>query len=95
MQKKKFDSNTKLQSIPPEACLLEAEGELQFAEGKKENRVQLTLYDGGITEHWYWGKLAFDLEGISLAKSRIPILSQHDPNARLGFSTGASFDKQI
>src|SRR6056297_1020076 len=44
-------------------------------------------YTGGIIEgHWYWDKLAIDLDGIRFEKNRYPILLDHWDDAKLGHS---------
>ena len=58
----------------------------------KENHIKLTLYDGSVQKHWYWGNFAFDLATMKLARKRIPILLDHFTDQRLGYSTSASFD---
>lgn len=66
-----------------------------FAQEETDNRIELTLYDGSIARHWYWGNLAFDMETMKLAKSKVPILLDHDTDQRIGFSTQATFDKKF
>lgn len=56
-----------------------------------KNNIRLTLYDGSIVKHWYWGNLAFELSTMKLAKAKIPILDAHNTDRPLGYSTGASF----
>jgi len=72
-------------------------GPVEFAEeGEEKNKVQLTLYDGSIVKHWYWGNLAFDLSTMKMAKKgRNPILFSHDVNQRLAYSTKATFDQKF
>ena len=48
---------------------------------KDENdkpRLEMLIYSGKeITGHWYWGKLAIDLEGGKYLKKRYPVLEDH------------------
>ena len=67
-------------------------GQVCFAAGEDKKNVRLILYDGSIVDHWWFGKLAFDLGTMKLEKKRIPILIDHDTDRRAGYSTGASFD---
>lgn len=93
---KTYSENTKLAEIPAEAFGFNFVGEVAFAdEGEEKNNLRLTLYDGGVVKHFYWGNLAFDLSGIKLLKPRIPILFAHDPEKRLGFSTRAIIDDKF
>jgi hypothetical protein len=67
-------------------------GVCEFSQGAGDkDRFRLTLYDGTINQHFYWGNLGFDLKTMKLAKESIPILADHDNNKRLGFSDRASF----
>jgi hypothetical protein len=50
-----------------------------------DNRVAIVGYSGGIIlNHWYWGNLAFDKDGIQFAKKKTPILAEHMTDARIG-----------
>jgi len=91
-----YSEQTALSEIPQDAMTFHMEGgECQFAEGEDKENLRLTLYDGSIVKHWYWGNLAFDLASMKLAKKKIPILADHDTSLRLGYSTGASFEKKF
>lgn len=70
--------------------------EVFAAEGQAEkDNIRLTLYDGSVVQHWYWGNLAFDLKTMKLAKSKIPILDAHDTDRPLGFSVSAIFEDKF
>jgi hypothetical protein len=73
------------------------QGGVEFADGDKEkNNVRLTLYDGSVVKHFFWGNLAFDLATMKLAKpSRTPILYEHDTGQRLGYSSSVSFEPKF
>ena len=83
--------NGDMKTVPAKAFRFEFDGDAFEKIDAQKRTVELKLYDGGITKHWYWGNLAFDLTGMKLAKERIGILYGHDTNTRLGFSTGADF----
>jgi hypothetical protein len=69
---------------------------VQFAEaGKPESGFVITAYDGGVTRHPYWGNFAIDLEGLSFAAKRLPVLESHDPVQRLGFTTKNKIDGAV
>ena len=78
-----------LKDCPVEAFELSS-GPVCFADddGKVGNRIKLKLCDGSVSFHWFWGNMAFNLGGISLAKPKIPILFAHDTDQRLGMSNG-------
>ena len=85
---KKFHGQA-LNECPVEAFELSS-GPVCFADddGKVGNRIELKLCDGTVSVHWFWGNMAFNLGGISLAKPKIPILFAHDTDQRLGMSNG-------
>jgi len=87
-----FNSETKHSDIPAGAFELTWNGAVSCFTDDEKNKVRLTLYDGSVVKHWYWGNLAFDMEGIKLAANRIPILGEHDTQKRVGVSTDATFD---
>ena len=50
-------------------------------------------YHGGmIADHWYWGNLVFDLEGLDLVDGKVPMLMQHDDERRCGFISSHTVD---
>jgi hypothetical protein len=54
--------------------------------GKSEN-FRIIGYSGQIIpNHWFWGNLAFDLSGLSFAKTKTPVLDEHFTAKRLGFA---------
>lgn len=83
--------------IPEDANIFNMRGDVTFAQGDNgdaddKQNIRLTLYDGGVHAHWYWGNIAFDLATMRLAKGKVPILLNHDIDQRVGFSTGKSFE---
>lgn len=63
---------------------------VKFAEGvegeAKKPSLEMLAYSGGIIKnHWYWGDLAIDLEGMSFPKKKFPLLEDHDTSKKLGF----------
>ena len=80
----------------PENAFSYQAGESVFEFAAKQEgqprRFKLKLYDGSISQHWYWGKLAFDLAGMKLEKAKIPILFGHDTMVRIGVADKATFD---
>lgn len=56
-------------------------------EGKVGNTLEMVGYSGGvILDHFYWGNLAINLEGMSISKDKIPILENHDTDRKVGFA---------
>lgn len=59
------------------------------AEGTVEGkRISMVANSGRSFAHPYWGRLALDLEGMRIAKERLPILWAHNTDRILGY-----FDK--
>jgi hypothetical protein len=90
-----FKGDTQLGDIPADAFEFSWNGDVTCFDDKDKSKIRLTLYDGSVVKHWYWGNLGFDLSGISLAKDRIPLLAEHDIQTRIGFSTKANFDGEF
>lgn len=70
-------------------------GAVEFAatEGQQEKtNIRLTLYDGSIVKHWFWGNLAFELATMRMAKKTNPILFGHDTDQRVAIGEKASFN---
>lgn len=60
---------------------------VQFSETDGKRKLQMKIYSGGIIKgHWWWGNLAIDLEGGMFPKKKYPVLENHDPNRKIGFS---------
>lgn len=62
------------------SVLFEEAGENQ----PKKPKIKMVGYSGGvIKDHWYWGNLGIDLNGMKFTKDRYPLLQQHDIDIRL------------
>ena len=79
-------------SAPAGACQFLGQGEsVQFAAGEGERKkVRITGYRGDIIEHWFWGNLAMDMDGLKFSKAKTPGLIDHDTRKRLTFSKSRS-----
>ena len=80
------------QKAPSSACSLaeiHSDGSLfQFKDAEGETaKMDMVAYSGGtIPNHWYWGNLAINLDGMKFPGSKFPILSDHETDQRIGFS---------
>jgi hypothetical protein len=65
-----------------------------FADDEKKKPVlEMVGYSGGIIKnHWYWGDLAIDLQGMSFPKKKFPILQEHSTALKIGFATKMSIE---
>jgi hypothetical protein len=82
----------KEQSLPKGALRLDGGGNAQIkfeeteVEGAKTKTPKLRMvgYSGGVIKnHWYWGNLAIDLNGMKFTKDRYPLLQDHCTDVRL------------
>jgi len=71
---------------PVRACIFNSS--LNFAEAEERPGFTIIGYSGKIIkDHWYWGDVAFDLQGLRFAKRPTPILEEHFTSRRIGFTT--------
>jgi hypothetical protein len=91
---KKENEMTDKVKVPKNAFnfLLDTDIHCSFSddESEKVSKFEMVGYSGEIIpNHWYWGNLAFDLDGFSF-KEKFPILWSHDHfdlDSILGYST--------
>jgi hypothetical protein len=81
---------TQTKQVPARACVftLEEGDTLQLAAGDEKKAATFAIVANSgkpIANHWFWGNLGIELEGIK-AKKRVPILMDHDPAQRIGYS---------
>lgn len=82
---------------PENACIFSNIGFVNFkqADGDKEE-FEIVGYSGKvIPDHWYWGNVAFDLEGLDFAKKKTPVLDSHLDRIRLGYSTKQEISNKV
>jgi hypothetical protein len=85
-------ANTKLSSTVPSTALMFSEHEINVKFTKKEDdsddiKLDMVGYSGGIIkDHWWWGDLAIDLEGLTFTAKKFPILENHDTARKLAFT---------
>jgi hypothetical protein len=80
-------SHGKYSEIPASACNLVV-GAFELGdngEGAKSAPVRLVARSGQPIEHWFWGRVVHDLEGMQLHKSRLPIDYAHDVKEVIGY----------
>jgi hypothetical protein len=73
---------TKSMNVPRNALYFSAGTKGGTVAGK---RIELLASSGKPFKHWHWRRLALDLKGLRINKSRLPILWSHDRNRPLGF----------
>ena len=83
------DKNKKSEQVevPAAALSFSATGDaIEFKDAGEGRRRQHVLASTGQTvNHWYWGKVAFDLTGMRAFKNKIPALREHDTERPVGW----------
>lgn len=86
-------------TAPVNACIFNDNVEVTFAQGdddKKSNKFRIVGYTGVVMKgHWFWGNVAFDLEGMKFAKKCTPVLAEHFKDVRIGFTTKQDIKDQV
>lgn len=73
-----------------DVCLAEDEGE------KEEGRFRIVAYSGRIIpNHWLWGNMALDLEGLKFDKAKTAVLEEHFTANRIGFTTSQDIKDEV
>ena len=81
-------------SVPKEALRLGENFSCAFklAEKKEDDNLpgvpfEMTVYSGEIIpNHWWWGNLAIDLDGIQIYKQELPALRDHESDRIVGYT---------
>ncbi len=81
--------------IPRRACVFGAKSKAQFVDDDKGGKFSLTVYDGGVTNHWYWGNFAIDLQGVRFSTNPTPVLESHFTDCRIGVTTSQTIESAI
>lgn len=82
------------ENIPKKALHFTDTGEC-FAK-VDDSGFEMLGYSGGvIKDHWWWGDLIINVQGMSFPKAKIPILAQHDIERKIGFSKKPIADDKI
>lgn len=51
-------------------------------------KLDMVVYSGGVIKnHFWWGNLAIDLDGMKFPKSKFPVLENHEQSRKVGFSS--------
>jgi len=65
-------------------------GPMQFMDGSDDSPelrpFRMVARSAEPIEHWYWGRIVHDFDGMQLRKDRCPIDWRHDETAELGFA---------
>ena len=72
--------------IPKSALNFSHEMEVEFAEQDEERKAKMLGYSGQPMDHWLFGSIIVDVEGIKFNQKKIPILEDHEEEKKIGFS---------
>jgi len=68
---------------PTEISLSKKKGD----DGEEKRTASMLAYSGGvIKDHWYWGDLVIDVDGLSFDSDPLPILEDHLTEKKIGLS---------
>lgn len=91
--------NSAQDTAPLNACTFSQGCEvscMQHTEAKDDNAFRIIAYSGQvIPDHWFWGNVAFDLEGIEFDKKKTPVLDFHSIGNRMGFTTKQEITNKV
>lgn len=74
-------------NVPVSVCQFVCDDAVHFADDSTEEKgVRLSGYRGDIIKHWFWGNLAFDMDGLHFATKKTPGLIDHNSALRLTYS---------
>ena len=74
-------------NVPVSVCRFVCDDAVHFADDSTEEKgVRLLGYRGDIIKHWFWGNLAFDMDGLYFASKKTPGLIDHNSALRLTYS---------
>jgi|TARA_A100001037_G_scaffold40607_1_gene31720 hypothetical protein len=79
---------TNRSEAPSNAFTLSGECQVNFSHSDGESnshKVTLLARSSQPIEHWYWGNVVHDLDGMRLTKDRIPLDFNHDANEIIGY----------
>jgi len=89
--------NTQLKKVPKGALRFVDVGNgcnafAETGEGEKP-KLRMKAYSGKeIKGHWYWGNLALDTAGMTLASNKMPILEDHMTSKKIAFTSGVEVE---
>ncbi len=78
-----------IQKIPEAALQLVQHDCFAQVTGDEKPKLEMTIYSGKvIPNHFWWGDLAIDLDGMEFNKNKSPILESHDTSKKIAFNKG-------
>lgn len=83
----KTASKLKKEKVPRQALHFNEPAIINLKDSENEQRkAEMAVYSGKKMDHWFWGDMIIDVEGIQFNGSRHPILEDHDTARKIGFT---------
>ena len=78
-----------MQKVPEAALQLVSRDCFAQVTGDEKPKLEMTVYSGKvIQDHYWWGDLVIDLDGMEFKKTKYPILESHNTSKKIAFSKG-------
>lgn len=82
-----MDDDKRTKRVPQAALRFRSEFALgDNGDGAKSAPFSMVARSGQPIEHWFWGRVVHDLDGMRLSKARIPIDYAHDDREVIGYA---------
>ena len=88
---------TVTEKVPTEALRLSFESAVELRQPtEKGERTKFTMlaHSGQPMQHWLFGTMVVDLAGLRTSKMKKPVLLEHDPEKRVGYTESFSVTEQ-
>jgi len=85
----------KTKRIPKSATRFDAVSiDLISKSSEEDASLEMVCYSGGVVkDHFWWGNLGIDLDGMKFSKDKYPIFSEHDIDRKIGYMGKPVIDK--
>lgn len=84
-----MDSTNSSERAVPAKALQFAVGSFELGsngDNAKSAPFKMTARSGQPIEHWFWGRVVHDMDGMKLSKNRVAIDYAHDPKEIIGYA---------
>jgi len=75
----------KFEKVPKQAFVLNEGPNCCITFNKEDKSFEMLAYSGGVIDHFWFGKLIIDLQGMKFEKPKFPVLQDHMTNLKIGF----------
>lgn len=89
-------SKVKKDKVPRQALNFNEPAVINLKDSDDEQRkAEMTVYSGKKMDHWYWGEMIIDVEGIQFSGNKHPILEDHDTSRKIGFANKVDTEGRV